>query len=624
MRDRAGGGLRAAALVVPLLLAGAHAASAQGWSGSVGLAFLAQDADGSEDSFRSQVNLDEGFVLEDLVLTSAAEGSKEPRFTLTAHGFGNAEAAQRARLEVKLDSPWRFALAYDRRESFFSLRESELGLRADDWDIQRWRGSLVYDGWAAARVGLDLDYYDRQGSVRRPIFGLNELYPLAVDLDDTMREAAVRIETRTLPVHLVFEQALATYERSDRRRPAGSENLAGGDPDLFAVAADRRDEQRDVPTTRLAATYGGSRVEVAGSLVWSPAELDGPGAVSEGFDIAGGRVGRVEFIDDVVSSADFDTLAGNLRLGIRLAAHWTLRLEADYRDTSTDAALRGERILRVTNPLGQVFDIAGSIDQRSRIDLTDDRQRLTVEWSDRGWSVWAGGFTASRDVAWRLGEEGETVAVTRDSDGALVGAAWSRGGVTGSAEYERGSFDRFVVRTDPETVDRLTLRLRASLGGGWEAHGQGRFESADNPDRIAGLDRSSDAYGIGFGWAADDGETGFGLDLDQVDLTSDTDLILPRGGSGVSRYDLALTTVTAHGRAKLGRARLSGSATRLDDAGETWPVESWIARGRAGFDVTEDLEVALVGEYWSYDEERADGDDYDVNRYGLALRWRFQ
>ena len=40
------------------------------------------------------------------------------------------------------------------------------------------------------------------------------------------------------------------------------------------------------------------------------------------------------------------------------------------------------------------------------------------------------------------------------------------------------------------------------------------------------------------------------------------------------------------------------------------------------FDVFTGTELAIFGEYWSYDEERADVDDFDVLRYGVALAWR--
>ncbi len=595
------------------------------WSGSLALVAVGQDVSGSEDAYLTQINLDEGISLQELLLRYRGSGGKPTAFRLEATGFGDAEPSQRLGLELDLASPWRFELGYDRRESFFGLREWEEDRRRDDWRIERWHLGAVWDGFKPARIGLDFRTHERSGSVVRPIFGLNELYPLAVDLDESMEELALSLETRNLPVHLYFEQSFATYERRNDRQPAGDTNLDGDDADLFVLADDSRDEQRDVPTTRLTATYQSPRWEAVGSLLYRPADLDSSGPVSSGFDIAGGQAGQVEFIDDFISSAEMDSLVGNLRLGIRLAPHWKLRLDADYRDTSTAATLLGERLLRLTNPFGGQIEIAGAVDETTLFDVTEDQQRLTVEWSDRGWTVWGGGMIASRDVSWRRTNSDPGLDVTRDSDGFLFGAAWRSSGFSGSAEYESGSFDRFVFRTDPESVDRLTFRLKAALGdGGWHLRARGRFEEADNPPAESDLDRSAESWGAGLGWSSEDGAAGFGVDLDLTDLATETDLVLPDGTPDVSIYDLSLTTVTAHGRGEVGRAGLNGALTRIEDSGDTWPVESWLARVGVDFEVRSNLEILAFGEYWSYDEERANGDDYDVTRYGLGFRWRFQ
>lgn len=631
------GRLRPAAVCLLLAVTlGNSALVAQGWSGSLGIAAIGQSTDGSPASFFTQTQLDKGLTLEELRLRY--EGEEGSEFTLEARGFGDAEPSEAARLDWKLASPWRLSFDYDHRESFFGLQTTELGLRSDEWEIDRFRASVEYDGWKAARLGLDLRAYERSGTVVRPLFGLNALYPLAVDLDETMQEVAFRLETRaTGRVRLLFEQALATYERNNQRRPADELDLSGSDPDLFAGASDSREEQRDVPTTRVTVTYGGDGVEVIGSLLWSPGELEGPGIVSEAFGIGGGSIGRVEFIDQVIGSADLDVFNGNLRLGFRLAPAWVLRLEGEVRDRSTDAALLGQRLVRITNPLGGEFELGATINESTLFDVSEDHERLTLEWKGGGWTVWGGAFVAGRDVDWRIGSEDPGFSAQRDSDGFLLGAAWSRGAVSGSAEYERGDFEELVFRTDPETVDRLSLRLSAALGGGWDLSLRGRVEEADNPaadpDRLdlldpagvpAGLDRSSDAFGLGLTWNCSDGVTGIGLDLDQLDLTTETGLVLPGAAAGLSLYDLSLLTTTLHGRTEAGRARISGSVTRLDDSGDTWPLESWIARARVGMEVAPRTELAVFGEYWSYDEERADLDDYDVTRWGVAFHWRFE
>lgn len=618
------------AALVPALIAG-PAANAQEWSGSLGIAGVVQDESGSSSSFRTQTQLDEGFFLEGLTLHHEAEDGGT--FDLEAWGIGDAEPAWHARAEWKPAGPegdWKLEFRFDRRESFFGLETTELGLRSDDWRLNRWRGSVEWEGWKTATLGFDLRYHERTGTVNRPLLGLNALYLLAVDLDETLHEATFRLETKDLPVSILFEQSLARFERRNDRRPAEPEVILGQDPDLFSDAFDSREEERDVPTSRLLVTWGNPRVEVAGSLLYSPAEVEAAGAVSSSFDIDGGAVGRIDFVDEVMTSADLDTFAGNVRLGFLLAPRWTLRLEGDIRDRSTDAELLGRRLVRAVSPLGEVLELPALLDERTFFDVTDERQRATLEWSGRGWTVWGGAFAAERDIEWRLTPDDpipEGVAelsTVRDSDGWLAGVSWRRGAFSGNAEYETGEFESFVFRTEPETVDRLKVRLRSALGGGWDLSLRGRLEDSDNPEAVAGLDHSSDAYGLGLGWTSTDTRTGFGLDIDRVDIDTATDLVLPNGTPGLSRYDLSLTTLGVQGRTEWGKARLSGSATRVEDDGDTWPVESWIARARVAFDVASRTELALLGELWSYDEERAEADDYDVTRLGVAVRWRFE
>jgi hypothetical protein len=53
-------------------------------------------------------------------------------------------------------------------------------------------------------------------------------------------------------------------------------------------------------------------------------------------------------------------------------------------------------------------------------------------------------------------------------------------------------------------------------------------------------------------------------------------------------------------------------------------LESWNVQLRASLLGKSGLEYGLLGEYWSYNEDRADLDDYDVTRYGVFLTWRFE
>lgn len=605
-------------------LGAATPATAQGWSVTLAGAFVGQDSDGSDGSFRSQFNLDEGFLLEDLTLRR--DGDNGRRFLFEARGFGSAEPSQLARLDWRFDDDWRFELDYRRSESFFFLAESDLSVRFDDWAITRFDGDLTYDGWAPAKLTLSLGYTERSGFLFQPFFELNSRNQLGIDFDETREEIAFRLETRTLPVKLTFEQSLATHERDNRYFPGGSTELDADDPDRFSDAQNLREEERDLPVSRLTAVYANDRVEVAGLILWSPMELDVLGPSSTTFAIDGGRVGTAEFIRDVAGTASFDAFVGELRLGIRLAPNLTLRLEGGQRDRAQDANVLGNRIIRLTNPLGGVVDLPQALDESTFFDVVDTEAGVELEYRHGDVTIWGGLTDASREVDYRLDSANPDFGVERDTETVRLGAAWERGRrFRASVEYEQGDFEDFVFRTDPETVDRLSIKIRNRFANGFELRLRGRLEDADNPTNVADLDRSTDALGLGLYWSTEDGAKDFGFDVDQITLESETALILPDGSPSLSLYDLDATTLTLHGRTALGESlTLSGSATWLDDTGDTWPLEAYNARARLAYATSAKTEVAIFGQLYSYDEDRGTDDDFDVTRFGVAFAWRYE
>lgn len=608
--------LFAAAALLPVI------APAQSVTGSVGVAYAWQNSSGNESSFRTQTDLEQGFTLEDLDLTLPTDDGGD-RLRLRAWGFGRSEPAEGATLAADLGKAFSLDLSYDRRRSFFELTDPQYATRADRWQVTRWRGALKWDGWSFARLTLDLRHTDRGGTVNRSAYGLNERYPVRIDLDENMDEAAIRLETKTLPVHIRFEQAFARYTRKNRPAQDGTEAI-GGDPDMLTDLGASYEDTQDVPTTRVDVSWAGRGVEVAGNLLYSSADLDSTGAGWQEYAIEGGDSGTARFVDDLIGSATMDTLAGGMKLGVALGGPWRLALRGNYRDASSDSTLMGMRMLNLTNPAGGGLELSTPADDSGRYDFTDLGGEATVEYRAERFSVWGGGLVGSRDVSWRRGDGDPGKNLTRDTSGFVVGSSWrvaSR--FRGSVEYRHGSFEKYVFRTDPETVDAVVLRLTTDLGSGFSLVANGSFESADNPASESSLDRSSQAEGVGVSWASEDGKATAGVHASLVDLTTTTSLVLPSGDPGLSRYDLNLTTLGAYGAKDWGLVQLRASVTWMDDAGDTWPVTSWNGALRLGFRVMERVELAAFVRYWSYDEDLATLNDFDVTRYGLAVRWSF-
>ncbi len=609
--------LAALALLVP------GAASPQGWDGTVGVGYAWQNPSGNEDSFRTQQDLRSGFLLEELNLAWTDGKTGARRFTLDAWGFGGAEPSERAALKADLGRGWLMDLSYSRRRSFFGLGADEFQETRDRWRITRWGAGLVWNGWPAARLSLRLRRVERSGTRHLPFWGLNELYPVEVRLDESMNEGTFRIETRSLPVHLMFEQSYASFVRRNRYSPGGGEAI-GWDPDLMTDLGTTFEDDRTVPTTVAGLAWNGRRVHVAANALWSSADLDSTGAGWEEYAVSWGAAGTIRILDTVVASASRDALVARAELGVLLAPGWTLRVRGSYRDTSSDSTLLGQRLISVLNPDGGGLELGGTTENAGTFDVTTGLGEVVIRYDPGSWSLWFGALAGSRDVDWKLSAEADPVSVTRDTTGVRLGGGLHLGRrFDGTLEIQHGTFEHYVFRTDPETVDRLTLGLRSTLGGGWSLGATGRFEWADNPAAEGGLSRTSSAFVVSCTWANREGTSSAGIEAGVVTLTSDVDLVLPGGEPGLSRYDLALRNVALHGATRAGILRFRGAWRYSDDTGETWPLSTWNLALRLGVEVSRRTEVAGFFQYWSYDEDRARVDDFTLSRYGVVLTWGF-
>ncbi len=597
--------------------------SADEWKGRVGGAYLWQSYSGSQNSFRTQYDLGDGFYLEDLDLSFAGESGIE-RFRIEATGFGGAQPTETARADLRLRSGVRFKLDYDRRQSFFNLASTGGELRSDDWDITRWKAMVEVDSWKSLRASVTLRRHETDGTMQRPLFGLNEFFPAGVALDETMTEGSFRLETRTLPVQILFEQSFTRYERQNRAFPVDENPLNPLNPNLLADTTTDFDVEQDVPTSLLSVSYADETFEGLVTMLYSDIELDSQGVGANTFALDGGNIGFLSFVDELIGTAQTDSLYGTLNLGFLLSPSWTLRTTGEFRDATTDTGLIGRRLFRGWNPPANPLDISFPVNETGRYDFEDAALRLRLEYRHSDWSVWGGALAASRDVIWRRTSTSETVESHRNSDGFLVGGAWDPSGpVDLNLEYERGAFTRYVYRVDPQTIDRVTLRLRSKLGSGWHLSAHGRYEDATNPADAASLDFRSSPYGVAATWSAESGVSLFGIDLERTDLSTETGLVLPGGQPGLSMFDVDAVSATIHGQTRAGKVGVGGSATYLKDDGSTWPLDSKNLIARVSYQGSHGIEYAAFSEFWSYDEKNSDLDDYEVTRFGLSLTWSF-
>jgi hypothetical protein len=278
----------------------------------------------------------------------------------------------------------------------------------------------------------------------------------------------------------------------------------------------------------------------------------------------------------------------------------------------------------VSSPLGSDITWRTSFDDAGTFDFTDSRARLTLEYRGNNWMVWGGGISSSREVNWQFSEENDPYKETRDGTGYLLGGSWNPNDhFDVTLEFDRGDFDQYIFRVEPETVDRATLKFRSNLGGGWRVDLHGRHVTSENPDEISGLDTKATPFGIAGSWTSKTGASSVGVDLERYAFKTDTGIVLPGGDLDRSIYELDLNTVTIYGHTRTGIFGVSGSLTYLEDDGDSFPVDAWNGRLRMTIYGGNNLEYSALVQYWSYDEVDFDLDDFDVLRYGLAVTWRF-
>ena len=266
--------LFALATCLGALFAAPSTLEAQSVTGSVAAGVAGQSTSGSVDAFKSQFFMGEGFFLEDLSLSARGADGRET-LNVSAWGFGGAEPAEAARIHWLPNDCWKVDLDYDKRWSFLGLAEADVGTRQDLWRIERWRGSVTWDGPSWGKFSLLLRRQDRTGTVHQPYFGLNELYPLRVELDEAFTEAALRFETTTDgPFHLSVEPSYGFFERKNRWSPDGP----GYDPDVLVGASSTRKDEQTIPGARAAASYRVDGFEAVGNVLWSGSNLDAGGA----------------------------------------------------------------------------------------------------------------------------------------------------------------------------------------------------------------------------------------------------------------------------------------------------------------------------------------------------------
>ena len=606
--------------------------------GSIGLGYAWQTNNGNQDAFASQYNLSQGFFLESLNLALSPTLKGYDRFDIKAEGFGG-DPHQHASLNVLgKQRVWSLKLDYSRREAVYPSPAldltGQLGMPATagnlanggTFAIARWTGSLTYDGWTAARLRLDLRDVQRSGDRLFAYYGLGGPYVARTRLDESTREAGVSLETRTLPVKLVLEQDFAKYEREPRGGVGNDgQPLFGSGTDQLSTYSTPGKDSSTVPTSRLSAVYNSGRFELVGQGLYRRDNLDASRNDTATYAIDGGQTGHMGFLDAMMGSADTDTKLGDLRLGFAVTSGLTLRVKGHYEDVSTDTTLVGQHILQLSGPGGSL-DFPLDVNDAGYLKRTDKDLAGEAEFRTGAFGLVVGYHDGSREVGMLHGGDYEAQAVTRDAKGWDATASVAFGRVfTAEVGYNDASFEKYVFRTDPETVTRLWGKLSARPTAGLELAAYGSHEKLENPAAVADLSRPTDTVGLSATISNTKGAFA-SVSVDSLTLTSDTAIayFAPGATTGVAHYDTDLMTTALRFALPVGATvRLTGGGLYLKDTGDSLPFTSKAADLEVEVPGPFQTRLALFGNYWAYDIKSASAQNYDVTRYGISVRRRF-
>lgn len=599
-----------------------------GWSqgtSEVGVGYVWRSSSGSKESFASQYALDSGLFLAGMSLDLRSWIPGYSRLSLEASGFG-AEPFGRARFVAAWDQEWRVELGFTRRERFFSLPSWDFGQRREAWTIEQWEGKLAYEGFSWARLQLSVRDVRRHGWLSGPFYGLGRPYVGEGRLAQELREAFFAVESKGLPVRLLLEQGVSHARRHTSMRPGnGGLPADGEDPDTLDGLRSSGDDKSTSPVTRLAASWESGRWDVGVEGLYRKDRGVAERAGLERYALGEGVWGSLGFADALKGQVEGTVKKAEARVGLDLGRGLSLTVRAGNETSERDSVLLGSRFVILTGPGGGVeipvvADDNGFFDVRDRFSMVEARYRV------QGFGLVVFRKWASRDVRWQLGRESSAYGPERDTEGWGAVASFSNGG-TFSAELggEKGSFERYVFRIEPESTKRAWAKLRYKPQEGIELSAAVRSERADNPSSVSNLAYESRDLAVS---ATLRSQAGAWLDVSfsRLELGSDVDIqfFAPALTPGVSSYRLRVNSAAVHGFWPVGpRWELEGGYTLMKDNGRTFPFVAHNADLQVSWKSSPALALSLFANVYSFDGERANNEDFDVKRLGVACWWRF-
>jgi len=641
----------AASFVVVVALA--PGAGAQTTSADVEIGYQWVDVSGNEDMQRTQLNEDSGFVLNDLsvvVIDADGEIGLLDRLRVSASGFGGSPAG-RFRLTSDLDGVYSLTLDYRQYELFSAL--------------PGWANPRLSEGvtpglhtWERDRHMMDLEIEILPGRAITPIVGyrFNEVdgprrttyhegqdeWILRSELEETEEELRIGAAFRLGTFRGAVIQGWRDFESTDTADLAAGAGGGVNDRPVLGrdVSADslrrttRSEVDTPVTTAYLSGATGDGTIRLSASYVYADAELDTSSDELLAGSLVSYRISR--FFDSLEQSVESRTenpsWRGAVRTGIDLSRKLTLDVGFERAHRELEGwALISDLYLGTFNFSGaDPRDVSELVEIDNSYEREEDVLDATLSVRDLGpFRAWAG--WALRDISVGVNQDaaqiilpfGQEGSYDREVESLNFGVGVDAGDLKILLDYVSDDADAAVVRTDFLDRERTRARFDWAPCPYFAVLGTIERITADNHTPDLELDADTDH------WAVDldiHPLEAFSLRLAWDRYETDSTLTIRRPQD----FGLEPSLHSEDGEVLEGSIQwrvtdplsLTAGYSTLENDGSL-PFELDRAFARLAYDFSSQWGASLEYEANEYAEQGFEIADFDADRIGVFVRWRY-
>jgi hypothetical protein len=606
------------------------------------------DVSGSEDMYRTQVNQDDGFVLSDLRVVTLNPGT-EPgvldRLRIDAAGFGGS-ANGRFRLRAGLADAYSLSLTYRQMEHYSALPGLANPLLADgvtpgfhtwsrDRDLLDLQIELVPGGAITPILGYRWNRYE---GPRRTTYhvGADE-FALASDLEETEEELWAGIAFTFGSFRGMVTQGWRDFEADEQLRlepGAGSgivpNEVLGEDVTLDDLNQQHHSEADTPVTTAHIAGQLSNRVLLRAT--YARADYESETQFSEmlsgslvSFELSRFFAGLERSVRSRTSNPSW---RGDVEMDVQVTDSLLVQgsYERHHRELDGWATIASLYLDTLNFSGAEPRDIERLLDIENAMDRDEDAVRLRANLTNLGFlRLWAEGVWLQQeldidpDAAQIIVPGGQEGLFERDITEVNAGAGIVVSDVKVLLDVSTADADDQVVRTDFSRRSRLRLRLDAPIGDRVDALVTAETISSSGND--TGYDSTVDHLALDLTVRPTEGLS-LRAAWDRYQTESSIVIREPQSYSLTpTMHSEDGTMLEAALRWRVDKLHLGAGYSDFENEG-TFPFEMQRSHVRVGYDLSDQIGLAIELERAEYSEDRLILADYDADRYGVFLRWR--